>query len=404
MRRAKGLLINILMLFVTCLICIIMIEVFIRIFYPQTLVPFAGYDRILGWGNVPSTSAVQSNKDYKVIVNINSKGMRDKEYSYEKPKGVLRILVLGDSFTWGAGVENNETFSKFLENILDTNVEVINAGVNGYGTDQEYLFLTTKGYKYRPDIVLLAFCLNDIENNMLDFDGSSRIPKPRFLLGEDSIRLTNVPVPRIGKNRGIISSFKAFLGSHFHLYSILRNIRNHLKYKYYSRLKEKLLRSRDHLEKPQNSRRTLKFLNDGESIYFPFLKRWTNFGIEGWNLTQKILTNMDAFSKDIGAEFIVILIPYAAEIYESNWENDISRYELNLRNYDLSKPSEIFTTFGIENNIKIILLSDPFKEYIGERLYFIHDSHWTKYGHRLAAKEIYKFLIRNQIIQTETDY
>lgn len=106
-------------------------------------------------------------------VIINSKGLRDKEYDYEKPEDVYRILVIGDSLTFGWGVKSEETFSKILEDRLnDQNnisqkykkIEVINSGIGNYNTKQELAFLENEGLRYSPDEVILAYFINDAEN------------------------------------------------------------------------------------------------------------------------------------------------------------------------------------------------------------------------------------------------
>ncbi len=124
------------------------------------------YDELLGWRNIPNWQASTFGKK----LTINSKGLRDTEHPYAKPEGVRRILVLGDSFAWGYGVADDEIFTSVLERLLaereGTRWEVINTGVSGWSTDQQYLFLREEGLKYSPDLVLLAFCAaNDIKGS-----------------------------------------------------------------------------------------------------------------------------------------------------------------------------------------------------------------------------------------------
>ena len=139
------------------------------------------FDPVLGWRNVPNYRA----NTFGHPMSINSRGLRDREYPYEKPSNTKRILVLGDSFTWGYGVGDQDIFTEDLERRLaeaDGDWEVINAGVSGWGTDQEYLFLKTEGLKYSPDIVILAFYLrNDPINNTGDVQYG--LGKPCFTKG-----------------------------------------------------------------------------------------------------------------------------------------------------------------------------------------------------------------------------
>lgn len=102
-----------------------------------------------------------------IIYKINSRGLRDREFDYSRSQGVYRILALGDSYTFGWGEALKNSYPKILERILNQNPnlkwEVINAGVYGYNTEQEYEFLRREGIKYYPDMVILGFVINDAE-------------------------------------------------------------------------------------------------------------------------------------------------------------------------------------------------------------------------------------------------
>ncbi|MGC2112244.1 MAG: SGNH/GDSL hydrolase family protein [Candidatus Korobacteraceae bacterium] len=103
-------------------------------------------------------------------VTINSHGLRDYEYSLEKPPGVYRILILGDSTTFGWGVAMTDTAAKILERELNAQhipgyqrFEVINAGVGNYDTVQEVTYYKTRGRDFHPDLVVLGYFINDPE-------------------------------------------------------------------------------------------------------------------------------------------------------------------------------------------------------------------------------------------------
>lgn len=126
------------------------------------------------------------------ILNSNSRGLRGRgEHGYEKPPGVVRILVLGDSFTFGEEVSDDETYSYQLGAMLP-GVEVLNLGVHGYGHDQMLIYLQEEGVKYQPDVVILGFIADDMERNLLGFRDYA---KPRFVLEAGRPLLRNVPVP-----------------------------------------------------------------------------------------------------------------------------------------------------------------------------------------------------------------
>jgi lysophospholipase L1-like esterase len=104
------------------------------------------------------------------IIKINSEGFRDVEYTIEKPPNTVRIIALGDSFTFGWGLNLSNTYVKVLERKLNemnatANFQVMNFGVPGYNTLEEIEFLKQKGLKYKPDIVLVGYTAGDLQNN-----------------------------------------------------------------------------------------------------------------------------------------------------------------------------------------------------------------------------------------------
>lgn len=126
------------------------------------------------------------------VLSSNSRGLRGRrEYAYEKAPGVQRVLVLGDSFTFGEDVSDDETYAHFLEERL-AGVEVLNLGVHGYGHDQMLLYLQEEGLKYQPDVVVLGFLYDDMDRNLLGFRDYA---KPRFALRDGRLELRNVPLP-----------------------------------------------------------------------------------------------------------------------------------------------------------------------------------------------------------------
>ena len=156
---------------------------------------FWRYDSLLGWSNSPGAEGVFEHPAFRIGVHINSKGLRDREYPYEPEAGRRRILVIGDSFVWGYGVEQPETFPKVLEAALP-GIDVVNGGVAGYGTDQELLWLRAEGLRYRPQVVILMMCGNDDDENNRDLVHDV-YHKPRFQRAADGqLVLTGVPVPR----------------------------------------------------------------------------------------------------------------------------------------------------------------------------------------------------------------
>jgi hypothetical protein len=120
----------------------------------------------LRFGHQPNSHAFLMGQD----VAINSQGLRDYEYSLAKPPGVYRILLLGDSTTFGWGVPLTDTSAKILERELNAQhvpgyprFEVINSGVGNYDTVQEVTYYKTQGRNFHPDLVVLGYFINDPE-------------------------------------------------------------------------------------------------------------------------------------------------------------------------------------------------------------------------------------------------
>jgi hypothetical protein len=168
--------------------------------YLQSSTPFIIYDSILGWK--PRSSSVSANGLYA----YNAMGIRSPEEYTERPlPNVLRIAIFGDSFTHGDDVSYENTWGYYLQQKLaqrGIHAEVLNFGVGGYGIDQAFLQWQTFGKKFNPRIVIFGFqaenILRDVNCFRTIYYVTSGIPfaKPRFIINQGRLELTNVPTPR----------------------------------------------------------------------------------------------------------------------------------------------------------------------------------------------------------------
>jgi GDSL-like Lipase/Acylhydrolase family len=144
-------------------------EVIVRAFMPQDLgllAPWHESHPIYRFRHYPNMDAQRSwGTPYRL--RTNSHGIRaDHEEPYDSP-GERRVVVHGDSLTFGVGVENDDTFVQRTQRRLrqtSDNVDVLNLGVSGQGPDQEYLLFLEEGRRYSPRICVIAVCLgNDLD-------------------------------------------------------------------------------------------------------------------------------------------------------------------------------------------------------------------------------------------------
>jgi len=113
----------------------------------------------------------------------NSHGQRDRERTLQKPDGVRRVLLFGDSVIEGYGLRESETISRQLEDLYpDGSTEVLNFGVSAYCTRAEVELLEVKGLRFDPDVVVLVFVENDFDNfNREAFPLGETIDRPAVI-------------------------------------------------------------------------------------------------------------------------------------------------------------------------------------------------------------------------------
>jgi len=151
---------------------------------------FEIYHPVRGWAMASNVRNMQEGDG--TLMSTNSLGIRGTtEYSEFPASAKKRIIVLGDSFTFGNEVTDDQTYSHYLGAALSSS-EVLNLGVPGYGHDQMLLYLEEEGVKYHPGVVLVGFNWYDMHRNC---QGFLFYWKPRFVLREGRLLLTHVPVP-----------------------------------------------------------------------------------------------------------------------------------------------------------------------------------------------------------------
>jgi lysophospholipase L1-like esterase len=263
-------------------------------------------------------------------------------------------LVLGDSFAWGYGVEETQRFSELLETSMD--IEVINAGVSGYSTDQELLWLRDEGIKYDMDLVILVFTGNDIGDNHRQLVNTIYY-KPQFLREEGHLVLTGYPVPRTSPQGKLIyflsqrSALAYFLVQrYFDLQSIYSNFR-------------------------VNSVETSSSISTLNSSRGPSNMRPSS---DASGLTIALLDEMRNVAKSKDAKFMIVAT--------DGWWN--SPTGETYREFIDTLRTEGFLLLDVESMPGF----DPGEMRIAD------DGHWSAAGHEFVAKKINDFIEINQLL------
>lgn len=143
---------------------------------------------------------------------LNSKEYRDAEHNLDKPAGVVRILILGDSLTFGDAVADDEVYPRLLAQEAGSQVEVISLARQGWGTADQLAALRREGLMYDPDIVVVGVVTNDPEP--LESQSDGRQPEWQFFtcsqLDLDGLRFLDYQINRLGDQLGLRHSYLAW--------------------------------------------------------------------------------------------------------------------------------------------------------------------------------------------------
>jgi len=307
-------------------------------------------------------------------IEINSWGMRDREHPLEKDPAVFRILLLGDSFLEAVQVPFSSSFPSLLEANLDFHgqykrVEVINASVSGWGTDDELTYFLRYGYKFHPDLILIGMTIhNDISDNLRE--------KFHEVAGST---LKARPAELIPFWEYVLLETKGLLARNLHLYQMF------LSFSRADANSDAARQLNTHLAQLVSKTAT------------PQMDK-------GWQLTFQLFKELRTASKKIGAEVAVLLIPLWIQVSDAQHEQFLKEYQLELGDIDLDRPQRMMKQFGLDEGIRVIDLQPEFKDWEQRHeddLYLKGDAHWTVSGHRLAS-ELVAYVLRDWVLRSSS--
>ena len=360
-------------------------------------------DPLLGWSLQPNATYQYKTPEGIVSVKYNSQGWRDLEHHVEKPEGVFRILVLGDSFMEANAVKLEESFHRQVEKLARAagkNVEVINMGVAGYGTLQEYLVFEHFGRLYQPDLVLVGFYDgNDLINNSFELasilteEGQVANARP-FLDMDQSAGWAITPVDFEGSQRNYDKQ-KASLEAN----------RNKLTQKLILlRLLAAGIARIPNRETPKSQESQLEPVDKNRQ---EMALLGVNYCVEpteyarAWDVTGRIFARFKEEVEASGAKLVIFTVPAMEEVsleYMKNVTANVSQPEkLCLEEAPgQARLGGMLKDLGID---EISLLPDFRRVTRGDGInLYQSDLHWNPKGHALAAERVLSELTKRGLL------
>ncbi len=390
-RALRRLGINLLIAIASVGLTLIALDLILRRFYFPTDSPF-NYrvpDPVLGWHLEPDSRYTNENWEFSVQVTYNSKGWRDVEHNYKKPESVFRIVVLGDSFMEAYSVEFEESFARRLEGFLKDSgrrrVEVINLGVGGYGTLQEYLAFAEEGIRYRPDLVLVGFYVaNDVQNNSFDLEsqvsGGIKVRSRPFLEpgGPDDWEITLVDYDGARQR-----------------YAQEKMERENELEAFWRERSAILLLLEETLERQGVGGDGSQALPAGSDVWVHACAESPEY-TAGWAITGRILARLKRDVEAAGAELVVFTVPAWQEV-DPGYMNRVLKATGHPEDYCLPQAPGYDRLAGLlaGQGIVYVDLRPAFQEAEGQadrELFRWSDRHWNAEGNFLAAWEVYRTL------------
>jgi hypothetical protein len=321
----------------------------LRVFKPQILATtMSVYDLNLGKVANPNQRGFMKIPGvFAFAYHTNSRGFRGEREYREGKSGKYRVLLLGDSFTFGYGVNDDQVLSyKIEENLLKKKIsaEVINAGNIASATEYALKFFNKIGYKFYPDLVVLCFFNNDFfENIRADYyvvegEGVREVERPfsnDFIAKKDFLR--SIPLYQ-------------WLISHSHLASLLKYDVSQVIYKY--------------------------IIRPGKRPQFSPECEWT---------TRILLRNLRESVRDADAGFAVFYVPLMEEVVQYRQTQKVSEEERAL--------FRILEREDIANASFTPLLAQNYAD-IHELYYRNPDIHWTARAHSLVGDYLGDYIER----------
>lgn len=346
---------------------IVLGEMFLRIAQPQDL----GIWRTTRDGQITLRPGLDTQlPSFGHRIRTNALGFRDEPIAPAKAPGTFRVVVLGDSFMEALQVSHEDSLPHRLGELLEDRsgrpVEVVNAGVSGWGTADQLIWLRRVGLALEPDLVLVAMTLhNDVSDNLAlrhhDLVAGAPRARPR----------TEMPLRVYAP-----LELKGWLASRSHLYRLITE-----------RLRGGEIQSR---------------AGALASHVSALMRRDPDEQIElGWKLTRHHLDEIQEASRANGARMAIFMIPLAVQLRDRVFAEFLASHDLDPNEVQLDRPQQAVREWGAAAEVPVIDLLPDFRTRVAadpSLLYIPADGHWNEAGHELAAEAVATALIERGVV------
>jgi len=310
----------------------------------------------------------------EVYLRFNKVGFRGPDRPWQKPEGVRRVAVLGDSMIASLAVDEEDTMVCRLERMLnqshpDVTWEVFNFGVSGASPGQELVLYRELVSRFQPDIVLCAFFVgNDLADNCRRLSHSPRI----YFDLDESGDLYQLP----------FSARRARLSQFLNRYS-----------RFYVWQKGAFLKTR------KKVRASAGLMAPRQWIY---CRKENQDVAHAWKLSGEVIKAFHHEAESRGARFAVVMIPPALQIYENSFQRMLEKVGDLAPHFDPDYPDQRMGELCREAGVPFLSMLEDFREAAPsanskvkqEWLFLLGEGHFNERGNALAARAIHRFLTR----------
>ncbi|HSS50736.1 MAG TPA: GDSL-type esterase/lipase family protein [Thermoanaerobaculia bacterium] len=345
-------------------------EILVRTFWPQPAFYASPglyvLDPKVGHRMKPGLKGVLGNfAEFTTQVRVNQLGIRGPEVGPLRP-GVRRVLVLGDSFSFGMGVEEQDAFPAQLAAELGRRgvpAEGINAGIGGYGVPDEVRWFEQYGREIHPDVIVLGiFTGNDLQDAAPD--------RPPAFVSHGEL-LDKAELKR--------SALFHWLYQHSQLFALV-------KYSLPAPI-DRTIRRTLHMPEPS----AIRGLREEMALYDPRNRPRAEQG--GRTSEAAIRRLLDLAGADHSV-VVALLLPSKLQADDVEWNGALRQLGLTPSQVDRTLPNEIFSGVLARCGVPALDLTPILSEALrrGEVDFFPRDQHYTVAGNRRIAREAASFL------------